>query len=224
MFLLVIPPTATSAGGTSGAVPSSVASPSPPPSGYPTAVPTCSACGGNAVRSIVSICREDTWTAHTQGHSVGLGQTSTGQAFTTFAPTSGTTQGSTFLAASLNPPPLPVGEWSAIWPILAFFALVTLLVLWVESEVQRVAQAGYVGYVQLAMLITVLAYVGFAWNSLRLAARERVTLRNKVTRWNTAAAVWERLYYCFTCDRVFDPKTGTHLSPEEIRSRIFPGF
>ena len=25
------------------------------------------------------------------------------------------------------------------------------------------------------------------------------------------------LFYCFTCDGVFDPQTGTHLAPEEIR-------
>lgn len=191
-----------------------------PPSNNLPAPPSCPACGGNSVRKVSSICREGTWTAQSQGVAVGVGQTSSGQAVTTFAPSSGVTSGSTHLAAALVSPPRPVatGGWSLLLLVSAGAGLLFVLYcVFGDPSFDGLPCWVFAGFIGLAL-------VGFAWLGWCAVRYDRDILPRAVGRWEAGSLIWNRLYYCFTCDRVFDTQTGTHSTPEELRSRIFPGL
>jgi len=39
--------------------------------------------------------------------------------------------------------------------------------------------------------------------------------------WQQAMSVWNRLFYCHTCDRVFDPSTARHAPTSEMNNLLY---
>lgn len=50
--------------------------------------------------------------------------------------------------------------------------------------------------------------------------RSHIRVRKAMPRWQQAMARWHRLYYCARCDGVFNPSTGTFVSPSRMNELL----
>lgn len=60
------------------------------------------------------------------------------------------------------------------------------------------------------------------WQIRRENAKARVEYESGLPRWEQAKATWERLYYCYRDDVVFDVSTGKRFAPELTKEYLFP--
>jgi len=68
------------------------------------------------------------------------------------------------------------------------------------------------------VVFTVAFVLLLLWNQERTAvqARRMEAYQDAMARWQGAAVVWERLYYCHRDGMVFDPEDGASLAPSAV--------
>jgi len=85
---------------------------------------------------------------------------------------------------------------------------------WLLFVLLGLGSCGIFSLVMLGMLFFGIAMIGDG-------AEERAKYSNRMDRWRTAMARWDRLYYCHRDGITFDPVTGEHCQPANTQTFVY---
>ena len=169
------------------------------------AVPLCVSCGSDDAQKVSSVYRAGVYTSHTHGHRFGYHRDKKGRWKPDVQPYSEQTTHKSQLAELLSPPTKPF-FWAGVLPFVLLGALLVAGALCTQSLAQMIGQ-------ELAQIVNFLIFLcyhacrigSWLWKFEKQQYRE---YKISVGIWKAACRKWGELYYCASCDTVFDPASG----------------
>lgn len=175
---------------------------------------TCPKCGAaDQIRKVSAICATDTSVSTSKSNTAAVGVTLQGQIGIGGARTSTSGQQQTLLGHKLAPPSRPsqehgsprTGGW--FLTIVGGACILTPLLNFLSPTLSSDAKTAVVVF---PLLGAVLLVAGL--RTLRIATANETTWRanfeDRLAAWTRATEKWNRTYYCFRDDIVFDPESG----------------
>ena len=114
-------------------------------------------------------------------------------------------------------PPIKTGVSGSVWAIAigVIICIGSSLFVFIVGTILRQVIPG-----PLSDFFNCLSLVFFAALPFLLASYMIRRRNQRKTQWEDAKIKWDRLYYCYRDDRVFDPATGGSFLPQEITNNL----
>lgn len=171
----------------------------------------CRMCGNTAAQKVTAICRAGSWTTHSQGYTVGMGDDGHGHTMMVGGSTASTSHGHTGLVGMLLPPPRPA--FHPRWTFSKLVPSVGIVLGFLAFTASPMAATCIVGITSLLWLLSLVS-------ESRAESQGRADFTIAHTQWEHSMQVWNRLFYCSRCDHVYDPQQGGVVAPGAMRSLL----
>ena len=128
---------------------------------------------------------------------------------------------STQLAELLKPPIKPSIKTFGGYGLTCLGFLVLVVIWWIALTIFRaIPEAAWVGTAIWFLLIFLFFRPAIKKENEKFDAKNAQENTELITRREAAIKIYERSYYCFRDDQVFDPETGNHCVPQDLTTLL----
>ncbi len=134
-----------------------------------------------------------------------------------------TGQTATKLAQMLEPPRKPTPSTFSMFPGTCLTVVVVLIGAAITT-VTLIENSIPTALLFLVLTAAISAFLARGSENQRKAFEAEHLKENQLAldRYQIAVALYDRSYYCFRDDQVFDPETGKHCAPQNLAEFLFP--